>query len=318
MGDLYNFCPVEGDEVWRSGQVAVRVLADGPLVAELELRVEAQRPLGLDARAEDTAPLVARTVVRLIEGSGRVEFNTTIDNATRDHRLRVVFPVGGIDGEVRAEGQFAVVHRPVSPALPHTAWVEPPDRTQHTLGAVALGSMALFTRGLPEYEARVADGRAELCLTLLRCVGIISRPDGLTTRPRTAGPQLATPEAQCLGRQQCEYALRFDADGLDDTALLRESQDYRWGLLAVPAQLSFDAALQLDGDVVFSCLKGAEDGDGLILRCFNPAASPTEVRVAGEVSVSRTRLDETGDEPLSDGVAEVGPFTIVSLRLRGV
>jgi alpha-mannosidase len=281
----------------------MRVLADGPLVSELELRVEAES-------------LTVRTVVRLVEGSDRVEFRTTIDNAARDHRLRVLFPVGPAEGPVRAEAHFAVVHRPLSPPPPRVSWVEPPDPTQHTLGAVALGPVALFTKGLPEYAARVVDGRAELCLTLLRCVGIISQPNGLPTRPRTAGPQLPTPEGQCLGRHECEYALRFDADTLDDLMLFRESQDYRWGFLAVPAELSFGQPLAVEGDVVFSCLTGAEDGDGLILRCFNPSASPTTVRVAGEVSVSLTRLDEATEETLPEGVAQVGPFQIVTLRLR--
>jgi alpha-mannosidase/mannosylglycerate hydrolase len=315
-GDLYNFCPVEGDSVWRSDRAAVRVLRNGPLVSELELRVEAERPVGLDRADQETAPLSVRTVIRLAQGSNRAEFRTTVDNTANDHRLRVAFPLGPVDGSVRAEGHFAVIHRRLAPPPPRSAWVEPPDPTQHTLGAVALGPIALFTKGLPEYEARVIDGQAELCLTLLRCVGIISRPDGLATRPRTAGPQLPTPEAQCLGRHHCEYALRLDADRLEDLALLRESQDYRWGLLTAPAQLTFGAPLRVEGDVVFSCLKGAADGDGLILRCFNPAAWPTTVRVVGDVSVGRTRLDETGEQALRDGVAQVRAFEILSLRLR--
>ena len=67
---------------------------------------------------------------------------------------------------------------------------------------------------------------------------------------------------------------------------------------------------------MFSCLKGAEDGDGLILRCFNPAGSPTPVRVSGAFSTSRTRLDETTEEPLADGSTVAEPFQIVTLRLR--
>src|SRR5438132_24443 len=79
-------------------------------------------------------------------------------------------------------------------------WAEPPDATQHTLGAVALGPIALLTKGLPEYEGRPSGAGAELCLTLLRCVGLISRPGQvLATRPLGAGPQLQTPDGQCLG-----------------------------------------------------------------------------------------------------------------------
>jgi alpha-mannosidase len=205
----------------------------------------------------------------------------------------------------------------LSPPPPRTRWVEPPDPTHHTLGAVAIGPLALLTKGLPEYEVRLGGTGAELCLTLLRCVGLISQPsDLIATRPYTAGPQLPTPEGQCLGRHECEYALLPWADSLDDGELLRESQDYRCGMPTAPPTAEFEPPLRLQGDVVFSCLKGADDGDGLILRCFNPAASPTAIRVDGDVTVSRTRLDETGEEPVPGGVSEVAGYQIASLRLR--
>ena len=318
-GDLYNFCPVEGDRGWRSQGAEVRVLRQSPLVSELELRIDATRPAGLDAQwrpVGETAPLRVRTVVRLVRGSGRVEFRTIVDNASRDHRLRAVFPIGTADGPVRAEGQFALVRRPLVPAPPRADWVEPPDPTQHTLGAVALGPLGLLTKGLPEYEARVIGGEPELCLTLLRCVGLISQPDGLPSRPRTAGPQVATPEGQCLGRHECEYALLAGTDAIDDLALLRASQDYRAGFVTTPTPVQFASPLTLEGDVVFSCLKGAEDGDGLILRCFNPAHEAASVRVRGPVASSLSRLDETAEQPLPEGDVQVAPFQIASVRLR--
>jgi alpha-mannosidase len=301
LGDLYNFCPADGAEPsgWAGSESATtRVLRDGPIVHELEIRM----------------PDVT-TVVRLIEGIHRVEFRTAIDNETTDHRLRVVFPVGATDAtDVRAEGQFALVHRPLNPPAPTTDWVEPPDPTQHTLGAVALGPVALLTRGLPEYEARRrAEHQPELCLTLLRCVGVISQPSGaIATRPLGAGPQTPTPEGQCLGRQECEYALLPDADSLDDTQLLRASQDYRHGFLITEEAAEFEPPLHIDGDVVFSCLKGAEDGDGLILRVFNPSDAPARIEIAGEVSVTGARLDES---PAGRGDA-LHPHEIATFRLR--
>jgi alpha-mannosidase len=314
MGDLYNFCPVDGDPRWRSKTAAVRLLANGPLVSELELRVEAERPAGLGE--SETRPLTITTVVRLVQGSRRVGFRTTIDSATRDHRLRVVFPVGTAVGPVRAEGQFALLERPLTPHPAQTEWVEPPDPEGHTVGAVALGPIALMAKGLPEYEARTSDGRAELRLTLLRCVGIIAKPAGLPTRPQGAGPQLSAPDGQCLGRHECEYALVTDADALTAVGLLRESQDYRCGFLTVPSPIEFDAPVGLDGDVIFSCLKGAEDGDGLILRCFNPSSSPATARTSGDVTVSATRLDETGDQPVPGGSLRLKAHGVATLRLR--
>jgi alpha-mannosidase len=198
--------------------------------------------------------------------------------------------------------------------------VEPPDATNHTLGAVALGPLALVTRGLPEYEARVTPASAELCLTLLRCVGTISKPSGaISTRPLSAGPDLPTPEGQCLGHHELEYALLVGADDIDDVQLLRESQDYRRGFIVIAgAGANSDPPLKLEGDVVFSCLKGAEAGDGLILRLFNPSEVATKARVTGPFEASRARLDETetGSEPLTDGTLELGAHEIATIRLR--
>ncbi|MBV9000746.1 MAG: hypothetical protein JO304_16915 [Solirubrobacterales bacterium] len=297
VGDLYNFCPVDGEPISRAESATTRVLRDGPVVWELEIRMQS-----------------VTTTVRLIDGIGRVEFRTTIDNETKDHRLRAVFPVGATHAtDVRAEGQFALVHRPLTPPAPKTEWVEPPDPTQHTLGAVALGPLGLLTKGLPEYEARATEAGPELCLTLLRCVGLISRPTGaMVARPLGAGPQTPTPDGQCLGRHEFEYALLPDAESLDDSHLLRVAQDYRHGFLIAPEAVDYDPPLRVDGDVVFSCLKGAENGDGLILRVFNAQATPARITVTGGVRTTRTRLDEAP----ADGGDEVRAYEIATFRLR--
>src|SRR5262249_23544048 len=154
----------------------------------------------------------------------------------------------------------------------------------------------------------------ELCLTLLRAVGLISRPSGaIPTRPLGAGPALATPEGQCLGRHELEYALLPGADTLDATALLRASQDYRHPFVLAPAGTQLDSPLSIEGDGVFSCLKGAEDGDGLILRCFNPSDSRVQVAVDGDVQLSPARLDETD---VACRTTELEPGQILTVRLR--
>ena len=173
------------------------------------------------------------------------------------------------------------------------------------LGAVALGSLALFSKGLPEYEA-APDG---LRLTLLRCVGTISRPAGMATRPVMAGPEIETPDGQCLGTHVFEYAIRRDADRLSDGTLVRAGQDYRTDFLVGDP---FEAPLAIAGDVVFSCLKGAEDGDGAILRLFNPSTQPEEVRIEG-VEAVRIRLDEEAD---AGGGGVLAPGAIATFRIR--
>ncbi len=278
VGDLYTFCP--GGPVRRAELVEARREGDA-LVLRHELA---------GVRLETTAQAVL----------DRIELRTVVENDASDHRLRVLVRCEP-DDHVRAESQFAVVRRPLRPPPPRAAWVEPPVPTAHTLGAVALGRLALLTKGLPEYEA----GEDGLRLTLLRCVGTISRPAGLPTRPLAAGPEIATPEGQCRGRHVLEYALRWDADALTNAALVRAGQDYRTDFLDGDP---FEPPLRVGGDVVFSCLKGAEDGRGVVLRVFNPNDRPETLEL--DRPAQHLRLDET--EP-ADGGLELGPGAIATL-----
>jgi alpha-mannosidase len=294
IGDLYTFCPVEGARTWRSHARGVerssRALRDGA-VSELEVAVDRR----------------IRTRVRIVDGIERIELEIDVVNRIRDHRLRVALAAPDAGDTVRAESLFAVITRPAEPPRERVPWHEPAALTQHSLGATAYGDLAIFTKGLPEIEARDGD----LLVTLLRCVGSISR-EGLATRPGHAGPPTRTPGAQCLGRHRFELAFRFGASGLGDAALLRASQDYRSDFLETPDGIPVAAPLALDGDLVFSALKGAEDGEGVILRVFNPGRRAARLQLATDAAVSRCRLDES---PLSGDASRVGAGEIASFRL---
>ncbi len=279
-GDLYTFCP--DGETTPARLLASRHEGDA-LVLEHELpgvRIE--------------------TTIRAVPGLDRAELTSIVENEADDHRLRVLVRSDGGAREVRAESQFAVVRRRLTPPPPRVRWVEPPVPTAHTLGAVALGPLVLLTKGLPEYEAS-SEG---LRLTLLRCVGTISRGPGMETRPVGAGPQIATPEGQCRGRHVLEYALRFDGEMLSDTALVRASQDYRTDFLRGDP---FEPPLALGGDVVFSCLKQAESGTGLVLRVFNPNTQPETLTL--DRPARRIGLDEEHD---ADGGLGLSPGGIAT------
>jgi alpha-mannosidase len=284
VGDLYTFCP---GGPFRTAKLVGSRGGDG-LVLEHELpgiRIE--------------------TTIRHVKAlPDRFELTSIVENEAEDHRLRVlVRSTEGAD-EVRAESQLAVVRRPLRPPPPRAEWVEPPVPTAHTLGAVALGRLVLLTKGLPEYEASTEGLR----LTLLRCVGTISRPGGMRTRPLAAGPDISTPDGQCRGRHVFEYALRFDGDVLTNAALVRASQDYRTDFLRGDP---FEPPLELGGDAVFSCLKQAEDGGGLVLRVFNPNPQPETLTLS--LAARRIRLDE---EKEVDGGLELAPGEIATFLVR--
>jgi mannosylglycerate hydrolase len=311
-GDSYTFCPVDGDRPRTPRAARARVTAAGPVWAELELSYELELPAELaPGRRERAAATVACPIVtrvRLAAGSDRIEFTTRVANRASDHRLRVRFPCPGRVETVRAEGHFAVVTRAPRP-VSGESWFEPPHHTNHALGAVAAGGLVVLARGLPEYEATQ---RGELALTLLRCVGWLSRDD-LSTRRGGAGPELPVPGAQCHGDHVFEYAVELGDPG--DAELLRHSQDYRFDFVEGAPGVQLESPVpEIDGDVVFSALKAAEDGSGVILRVFDaggPARGPGEgLRLPS--GCTRCRLDET---PLEDHAWPLRPGEIASFRL---
>jgi 2-O-(6-phospho-alpha-D-mannosyl)-D-glycerate hydrolase len=316
-GDEYNFCPVEFDVprfAERTG--SVRVVASGPVVAELEIALELRLPARLSAdrrRRTGEVAVPIKTRVRLTAGSERIEFRTSVDNRAEDHRLRVRFAAPGADdtATVRAEGHFSVVRRPVRPSWTGAGWFEPPQLTSHTSGFVSAGDIVVFGRGLPEYEAVPTHGGLDLALTLLRCVGWLSRDD-LSTRPGGAGPTLPTPEAQCQGEHTFEYAFTIASEDLADVAMLRASADYRTPLSIGAAGAQTRGLLSVAGDVVVTALKGAEDGEGMILRVFAP--EPTGLSIAADGTLSRARLDETSADGDPSAPLRAGEIRTVRIR----
>jgi mannosylglycerate hydrolase len=316
-GDEYTFCGVH-DRSWtsRGGDAEVRVTEHGPAVSELEVSLVARLPKrlaeGRDSRTEERVDCPIRTRVRIAAGVDRVEFTTVVENLAEDHRLRVGFPAGDT-ATALAEAPYALVERPAR-RVPQSDWMEEPPATEHMLGAVKAGPTTVLARGLPEYELDAAEGGSLVWLTLLRCVGWLNRDD-LPIRGH-AGPSVATPGAQCLGRHRFEYAMTL-AD-LRGSAIVRASQDYRFGFVAGPPGIDMGRPIGVRGGACFGALKGADDGEGAVLRLYNPGAEPVPIDVEGTFDLaSPSRLDETVAEAIAVGRTELRPGEIVTLRLLG-
>jgi alpha-mannosidase len=292
----------------------VRVSESGPLVGEIEIERVLRLPRELTSdrrgRSENTVKTRVFTTVRLTSGSPRVEFRTRLTNLARDHRLRVVFPVADGGTTVLAESQYALLERPAQPASAGAGWREPPIPTQHTRGLVVAGALGVAGRGLPEYEA-LADGRTvAIALTLLRCVGWLSRDD-LSTRPGHAGPALQVEDAQCLGEHTFEYAVWVGERSA--AGWLREASSWRrpfgFGAPGAPSRslLEIGGAGFADG-----ALKGAQDGEGIVLRVVAGPDGAVLSLPAG-VTAEPCRLDESAIDSAGAGLR---PAEIRSWRIR--
>jgi mannosylglycerate hydrolase len=323
-GDSYDFDPVEGDRPdadLAAVRVVRRVHPGG--IAELEVErtfhVPARLAPSRDQRSRERVALCVETRLRVAAGVRRVDLRVRVDNTAEDHRLRLLFPLGTRVAACDAASTFDLVRRAPGPADAR-GWVQMAPRTFPHQGFVHTAGLTVVAPGLAETELVDADESA-LAVTLLRCVGNLSRQD-LTSRPGLAGPGTATPGAQCPGVLEARLAL---LPGLD----ARAARDAELQLAAVacgraPLLQEGHAGLTLSPRaLLLSALKPADEGPGLVLRVLNPTAEPQEACVElgfAFESARPVRLDETDlDAPLTrDGAIlrfPVPPHALRSLRV---
>jgi alpha-mannosidase len=157
-------------------------------------------------------------------------------------------------------------------AVPGLSRAADPLQNFVSIGDDKIG-LTLATRGLPEYQTRRDDQGTTLLLTLLRCVGWLSRDD-LVTRSGHAGPALETPGAQEIGVHEFEYALISAAGDWRNT--FADAHAFVTPLRAIATSVHSgslaSAASFVDvtpREFVISAIKPAEDGQGLIVRGYN-------------------------------------------------
>jgi len=335
-GDEYNFCRPEEDQLVAAPvePPAIQVNA-GPARQTLEIRLLYRLPAALSpdrrSRSDELVEVPIRTEVSLSPGVRRVDIHTVVDNRARDHRLRVHFPAPLVTPSAQYDGHFDVVTRPLGlPAEDTSAWVEQPvaEQPQRHFVDVSDGRIGLLVanRGLPEVEVIPGDGQTTIALTLLRCVGWLSRND-LHCRRGHAGPALPTPGAQCLGVHEFDYALIPHAG--DWRAVFAEGYAFAVPLRAVgtgrhEGELPLETSMVTvePADFVVTAIKKAEDGEGWIVRGYSLADETTRVRLRPWrpfPSAARVRLDEEWLEELevaADGSVElpVRPREIATVR----
>jgi hypothetical protein len=325
VGDTYTYAPRPRDRTVRlRGPVAVRVVAAGPLVAALEVRGEITVATGR-IRVRWTLTLHAESPV--------LRCTLELDNRAIDHRLRLRVATGVPSVPALAGGPFGALTRPALADGGARYARETPVPTAPAQRFVAVAGaargLAVLAPGFFEYEL-APDG--DIRVTLLRAVGQLSRGD-LPTRPGHAGWPTATPEAQCLGYDRLQLAVApVDVRDLHAGTALPEL----WEDVFLPPQAVWlrqattlhlpDLEVQLEGPgLVLSAVKPAEEGDALVLRCYNARGEPVGGRWRLGRPASRAvllRADERGGTELSleAGGLEVpfraGPHGLVTIALH--
>lgn len=300
----------------------IAITENSPLCGEITVTQDFSIPKGLTADTLARSPekvdvhLVSKIVLR--PGQKYVEIKTDVDNTAKDHRLRVAFPSDTKTDSGYAGQPFDVFTRPVQPEnVNHYGegdWEAPVGfHPMHDLCGISDGDrgVTIAGDGLMEYE--ILPMRNTVTLTLLRAT------DRLHVGVLGAGSKFKVHEAQLLGKQSYRYAFFPSAEGF--APVMPDVECFRHPIFAVqkdfleaecmpdyvPAPVNLPGCssfLSVDGAVVTSCLKLAEDGNGMILRFYNPTEDAVDVKVSVNdlwtlKAVSQVRLDETQDTPVA-------------------
>jgi mannosylglycerate hydrolase len=344
MGDEYNYSHAEHSLRLTTidAKAKSQLIGSGVTGATLKITVPFRLPKRSASdrkrRVSDTLlhPIVSYVTLR--PGSHRVDIRTEVDNRAEDHRLRALFPTTIATNESTSEGQFVVLTRSMDHPKAE-GWVEPslPQEPQQAYADLTDGKRGLMVinRGLPEYEPQkgnqVTGGAGStIALTLLRCVGWLSRGD-LLTRNGNAGPEVPAPGGQCLGPHTFHYALVPHRGTLWEDETYRLAYEHNVALKAevtsshdgeLPAEQSFVEIS--DPGILMAAFKQAEDKQGAVIRLWNttPEDRKTTVRIGFPIrEATLVNLMEEDPEPLPvrDGTMELSlrRFEIVTVTVRG-
>ncbi len=300
FGDSYNHGAPESDTVVEAPRdVSVEAVMVGPVRGRVVIRRDYDWPSGMladgSARAVEVERTSVITEVELRAAEPFVRLTVAFDNRADDHRVRFHAPLPRRAEHSSAEGQFAVVERGLTA---EGGYRETPLPTYPAHGWVDAGGLAVLLDHLTEYEL-IEDG-AEVALTILRSIGLISR-NANPARLDPAGPEMQVPNAQMRGRWRMTFALYPHAGSWREDDVVAAAERYRHGLITAPGSADGDApwpppragedAFSLEGpSVALSSLRRRADG-WIEARIVNLGTEP-------QTSVLRSDLTEAREADL--------------------
>ena len=219
-GDEYDFSKPRQDQTDSkyftkdAKIIQITPFLNGPTQKTIKIQMNLKLPISLtEDRYKREEILINNKInlyISLYKEINRIDFKIELENRSKDHRIRVLFPSKIKTDKVHADGHFYVVPRDIN--IPEVKkWIQKPLPTNHQKDFVAISddskTFAVLNKGLPEYEAmKNGDGTITLAITLLRCNEWLSRGD-FASRMALCGPNLNTPGAQCLGKHEFELSL---------------------------------------------------------------------------------------------------------------
>ncbi len=246
--------------------------------------------------------------VRVYDRSPRIDFVTRADWQARQVMLKAAFPVDVLASSATYEIQFGAVERSTHR---NTSWDQAKfEVCAHRWADLSEAGYGVSLMNDGKYGYDVKDN--VLRLTLLR------------------GAEWPDPDAD-RGYHEFTYSLLPHAGDWRDGQVVRRAWELNAPLVCVsaPAQPTTNGALpppqsfiEVDGPAVLETLKPADDGDGWIVRLYEPHGGRGTVRIRTPLALRRVVETNLVEEPLGEVSNDgdrfefaIRPFGIKTFRL---
>jgi len=340
-GDAWDFSPpwVPGETVLSEAfQFSSKLVEQGAVRSAVELCGVMSVPSHLEAdrRSTERVNMPVKLRVTLYKGIRRADIRLTIENTARDHRIRLRVPTGISTGRVLSQGHLAIIDRPVSIPAVTEEWKQPRTQLYPCREWIAVRDsdvgIAIVLKGMYDYEAinNTVTSEPDICVTLLRGFQLMGRLNTIQ-RAGPASDACDTPDAQCLGAHEIEWAYApYSPCENNEAPFLPEAQSFLYPPVAhyirsEPADSAEPPAWQgFDWDaanVQFSAFKKAADDDGYILRFFENQGRQTNVMLPVQpfkrAALSNMNEEILGELDIQHGAVcvRVGAYKAVTIKL---
>jgi len=289
-GNPWEHVTVPGDcpLTTRNASAQITLIEEGPVSAAFRVEIDWIIPAGLNEdrsqRSEAGVHMQIINVVRLSHGERWVTVETALENHAVNHYLQVCFPTGIKTPRVHVQTPFDVVERDCRVADPE-AYAEVPQN-EHPMNSFVDRSdgnvgLALLNEGLKAYQAE-NDDEATVSLSLLRCFSLL-----IWQTWKVSDYSSFDPGSQCPGPHRFRYAVMPHTGDWEDAGLWQAAEDFNLELIT--AQMSPAGRGPLKHNHSFleltpntaqvSAVKKSEQGEGWVVRLFNPGSTPVNARL---------------------------------------
>ena len=325
-GDSYNFSPPPQTTTVRQVCFTLHSTTITPHMQELTLGIEVLLPEGLLPDRNAVSPTQVKCSgtlrIRLATDETGLHCKLVWTNLARDQRTRLCIAMTGdaLFTGTFSDSAFSWDTRPVRYArIPDTiSRQEMPVAVEPSHSAIVAGQIYFCHRAMQEYEMQKSSRGMVLGVTMVRSVGWMSRRD-LITRGVGAGPDMATPDAQCLGTEVFEFEVGVVPKNTKAASFaLNRAQHLRRPIVQLRGSADcWQLPLQIDNDALqISSLRRVVDY--IELRLWNPLPTAEQLSVNSAAGWKFASVYADGrafpKAEVSSNTFVVAPFGMLTLR----